>query len=98
MHPDTAAKHGLRDGDWAWIESPSTPYKLKQKVKIVDDLDTRVIIPDFGWWFPEKSLDEDMHGAWESNINVVTADDPDICCPMIGNWYLNANLLKITKV
>jgi anaerobic selenocysteine-containing dehydrogenase len=97
MHPDAAGKHGLKDGDWVSIESPSTPYKLKQKVKMSDGLDPRVIYPDYGWWFPEKSVDEEMHGAWEANINVITADDPSVCCPMIGSWYLNANLLKITK-
>jgi anaerobic selenocysteine-containing dehydrogenase len=98
LNADVAATHGFKDGDWVWIESPSAPYKVKQKVKIVNDLDPRVIIPDFGWWFPEKSVQDDLHGAWESNINVLTGDDPDDCCPMIGSWYLNANLLKITKI
>ena len=98
MHPETAVAHGVKDGDWVWIESPSTPYRLKQKVRVFDGVDPRVIYPDFGWWFPEKSVEEGLHGAWESNINLITEDDPSVCCPMIGSWYLNANLLRIKKV
>ena len=98
MHPDTAESSGLKDGDWVWIESPSTPYKIKQRVKVFDGLDRRVIYPDFGWWFPEKSAAEGLHGAWESNVNILSDDEPENCCPMIGSWYINANLLKITPV
>ncbi|MDP6559525.1 MAG: molybdopterin-dependent oxidoreductase [Candidatus Binatia bacterium] len=98
MHPDTATAHGLEEGDWVWIESPVSQHRIKQKVKIFDGLDPRVIFPEFGWWFPEKSAEEGLHGAWESNINVLTQDDPEICCPMIGSWYMNANLLKLSKV
>ncbi len=97
MHPDTAAAHKVKEGDWVWIESPSTPYRIKQKVKVTDGLDPRVLYPQYGWWFPEKGA-EDLHGAWESNVNVLTADDPAVCCPMIGSWYLSANLLRIRKV
>jgi anaerobic selenocysteine-containing dehydrogenase len=98
MHPDTAESSGLKEGDWVWIESPSTPYKIKQRVKVFDGLDRRVIYPDFGWWFPEKSAAEGLHGAWESNVNILSDDEPENCCPMIGSWYINANLLKITPV
>lgn len=98
MHPNTAAAHGLEEGDWVWISSPSTPHRIKQKVKIFDGLDPRVIYPDYGWWFPEKSAEEGNHGVWESNINVLTQDEPQVCCPMIGSWYFNANLLKLEKV
>ena len=98
MNPETAAANAVREGDWIWIESPSTPYKIKQKVKVFDGLDPRVIYPEYGWWFPEKPVEEDLHGAWESNVNLLSDDDPAVCCPMIGSWYLSTNLLKIKKV
>lgn len=97
MHPDTAAVHGLTDGDWVWISSPSTSHKIKQRVKIFEGLHPQVIYPDYGWWFPEKSAAEGNHGVWESNINVLTQDGHEACCPMIGSWYFNANLLKLEK-
>jgi anaerobic selenocysteine-containing dehydrogenase len=98
MHSKTAAENGLQDGDWVWMESPVSPYRIKQRVKIKDGVHPRVLYPDFGWWFPEKSAEEDIHGAWESNINMLTMDHPAYCCPYIGSWYLNANLLKMGKV
>jgi anaerobic selenocysteine-containing dehydrogenase len=98
MHPDAASAYQLKDGDWVWIESPSTPYKIKQKVKVFDGLDPRVLYPDFGWWFPERTAEEGLHGAWESNVNMLTDDKEENCCPMIGSWYINANLLRIRKV
>jgi anaerobic selenocysteine-containing dehydrogenase len=29
LHPETAAKYGVKDGDWIWIESPRG--KIRQK-------------------------------------------------------------------
>ncbi len=97
MYPETATANGVRDGDWVWIESPSTPYRIRQRVKVFDGLDPRVLYPDFGWWFPEKAGAETLHGAWESNVNMLSDDEPENCCPMIGSWYINANLLRIRK-
>ena len=37
------------------------------------------------------------HGVWESNINVLTHDDPDPCRPLIGGTFPNANLLRQKK-
>jgi anaerobic selenocysteine-containing dehydrogenase len=98
MHPKTALENGLMEGDWVWIESPSTPYKIKQRVKLFEGLNPKVLYPDFGWWFPEKPAEKGLHGAWESNINMISDDQPENCCPMIGSWYINANLLRICKV
>jgi thiosulfate reductase/polysulfide reductase chain A len=98
MHPDIARAHGLERGDWVWIQSSSTTRRIKQRVKILDGLDPRVFYPDYGWWFPERSAQEGNHGVWESNINVLTQDDPEVCCPMNGSWFINANLLRIEKV
>lgn len=52
MHPDAAAKYGLKEGDWAWVENHLG--RFKQKVKFNASLDPRVIRAEHGWWFPEK--------------------------------------------
>lgn len=39
-----------------------------------------------------------MHGVWESNINVVLNDDPDVCNDKNGGWPLKTALCKIYKV
>jgi hypothetical protein len=38
-----------------------------------------------------------LHGVWESNVNVLTEDDPDICCEYHGGWPLRTALCKVYK-
>ncbi len=50
--------------------------KIKQKATLSNTIDPRVVLVDFGWWFPERGVLEDLHGWAESNINVLTGDKP----------------------
>lgn len=96
MHPETAKELGIEDGDWVWIESPRG--KIKQKCKIFDGIDPRVVHAQHGWWFPEEDgAEPSLHGVWESNINVLTDDHPDVCNPISGGWPLRAFLCKVYK-
>ena len=96
LHPETAKVLGIEDGDWVWIESPRG--KVKQKCKIFDGIDPRVIHAQHGWWFPEEDgAEPSLHGIWKSNINVLTDDDPDVCNPISGGWPLRGLLCKVYK-
>ncbi|MFH1489673.1 MAG: molybdopterin dinucleotide binding domain-containing protein [Pseudomonadota bacterium] len=73
MHPDTARKLGISQGDWANIETREG--KIRQKISLNSNLDPRVVIVSFGWWFPEKAS---SHYDWEkSNINMIISSGPD---------------------
>ena len=94
IHPDTAAALGIRDEDWVWIESPRG--KIKQKCRTFEGLDPRVVHVQHGWWYPEEEgAEPSLHGVWESNCNVLTDDDPDICNPISGGWPLRTLLCKV---
>ena len=68
IHPDAAAELGIEDGDWMWIESRRG--RIKQKAKVTDKIERRVIHCEHGWWFPERdTIDK---GVWESNANILT--------------------------
>ena len=55
-----------------------------------------VINVEHGWWFPELPGEEPwLHGAWESNANILTDDDPDICGQIHGGWPLRTALCKV---
>jgi anaerobic selenocysteine-containing dehydrogenase len=70
IHPHTARKLGIRDGDWITIESRYG--KCQQRAKITKKIDPRVVSAQHGWWFPEKPGPEpSLFGAWESNINLL---------------------------
>ena len=97
INPETASKLGIEDGDWAWIETPRG--RIKQKCQHFKGIDPRVVQAQHGWWLPELPGEEPwLHGVWESNINVVTADEPEQCNPISGGWPLRALLCKVYKV
>jgi anaerobic selenocysteine-containing dehydrogenase len=97
MHPDTAAKAGIKDGDWVWIET--LRGRVRQKCQLFDGIDTRGVHGQHGWWYPEMPGEEPwLHGVWESNINVVVDDEPAHCNTMNGGWPLRTALCKVYKV
>ncbi len=73
IHPETASRAGLAQGDMATIETKKG--RIIQKVKLNDELDPRVIMPAFGWWYPEDM--ESLYGWKKSNINVLIDGSPE---------------------
>jgi anaerobic selenocysteine-containing dehydrogenase len=70
IHPDTAKKLGIGDGDWIYIESRYG--RCKQKAKLTESIHQRVVNSQHGWWFPEKpGAEPSLYGVWESNINLL---------------------------
>lgn len=73
IHPRTAAEAGVAEGDQVFIET--VKGRIIQKVKLNADLDPRVVMPAFGWWFPEEP--ETLYDWRKSNLNVLTAGYPE---------------------
>ena len=73
LHPQTAGKLGIREGDWVFIETRRG--RIKQKASLTSDIDPRVVDVDYAWWFPERGPSE-LYGWAESNINLLTDDEP----------------------
>lgn len=97
INPQTAIEFGIQNDDWVWIETPRG--RIKQKCRIFDGIDLRVVHAQHGWWFPEEDAAEpSLHGVWKSNCNVLTDDKPDSCNPISGGWPLRGLLCKIYKV
>ena len=97
LHPDTARQHGIEAGDWVYIETKRGV--IRQRAKLSDEIDPRVVNVQSHWWFPEQPGREPwLHGVWESNANVLTiADDPDTFDQVTGGWPLHALLCKVYK-
>jgi anaerobic selenocysteine-containing dehydrogenase len=73
LHPDTAEKYGLEEGQWVFLETKAG--KIKQRLSLNRSLDPRVVVAAFGWWFPER--DEPGYGWRESNLNMLIPSGPD---------------------
>jgi anaerobic selenocysteine-containing dehydrogenase len=91
IHPETAAREGIREGDWVTIESPRG--KVRQKAKLFAGMDPRVVSAEHGWWFPEKR--DPGHGWDESNINILTDNAYENCDPAMGATHVRTLLCKI---
>ncbi len=97
IHQQTAAAIGLEEGDWVWIETPRG--RVRQKCQLFNGIAPGVVHAEHGWWFPELPGEEPwLHGAWESNINVVTDDEPEHCNKLSGGWPLRTGLCKVYPV
>ncbi len=94
VHPETAGRLGIGDGDLVWIETRIG--KVRQKAQLFDGIDPRVVHAEHGWWYPElPGEDPWLHGVWESNINVVTDDDVSYVNKAAGGWPLRGISCKI---
>lgn len=72
IHPDTASKLGIGEGDWTYIENARG--RLRQKARFSAGVDPRVVVLDHAWWFPEIGQEE-LFGWADSNYNMLTNDE-----------------------
>jgi len=91
IHPEAAERHGIRDGDWVFIESPRG--RVRQQAKLTIGIDPRVVAAEHGWWFPEIKTPD--HGWQESNINLLTDNDPKGYDVAMGATNLRVLMCKI---
>jgi anaerobic selenocysteine-containing dehydrogenase len=70
IHPDTASRYGIADGDEVIIE---TRYgAITQRACVTDIIHPRVVSAALGWWFPESSP-ETQYDWRKSNFNMMTS-------------------------
>ena len=91
INPYDAEKLGIENGDWVWIETPTS--KIRQIADLYYGIRPGTVNANHNWWYPE--LDQVGHG-WElSNVNnLVDAHDQD---PIQGTSSLRAYLCNIYK-
>lgn len=94
IHEDAARELGIGEGDQVYLETRRG--RIKQRATIVTGNDPRVVIADYGWWFPERGVSE-LYGWKESNINVLTDDRPPYSHE-IGSYDLRGMLCRVCKV
>lgn len=93
IHPDTGSPAGIEEGDWVAVETKMGT--IRQKAKLDKEIDPRIIILSYGWWFPERR-DLELCGWRESNLNILTDNNPPYE-PAIGSTPLRAIPCRIYK-
>jgi anaerobic selenocysteine-containing dehydrogenase len=91
IHPETAEKEGIQDGDWVIIAS--LRGKVRQRAKLFEGMHPRIVSAEHGWWFPE---DQDFERSWQaSNINILTTNAYEDCDPAMGATHVRTLLCSI---
>lgn len=91
IHPQTAQGLGIAPGDWVWIET--LRGKIRQRARLTEGIDPRVVHAEYGWWFPEKAPPE--YGWQESNVNLLIDNhSPD---PIFGTESMRGLLCKVCR-
>ncbi len=91
IHPETARREGIKEGDWVVIESPRGA--VRQRAKFFAGMDPGIVSAEHGWWFPEKK--DPGHGWHESNINMLTSNAYEDCDPAMGATHVRTLLCRI---
>ncbi|SDO34718.1 molybdopterin-containing oxidoreductase family protein [Desulforhopalus singaporensis] len=91
IHPETAAKEGISEGQWVVVESPRG--KIRQRAKLFSGLAPDVVSAEHGWWFPEEQ--GPGYGWNKSNVNVLIDNSFENCDPAMGATHIRSLLCKI---
>ena len=93
IHPDTAAKYGVKDGDWVWVEG--VRGRAKRVVKETPTVDRRLVATSHGWSHPEAGI-ENNFDVDELNINRLL-DWDSVGSTGVGSNY-KSSMCRIYKV
>jgi anaerobic selenocysteine-containing dehydrogenase len=93
IHPETASKLGIKDGEWVHIETKRG--KIRQKANLSTGVDPRVVVVDHAWWFPERD-EIDLFGFADSNFNVLTNDQPPFNSE-VGSFTIRGFACRVSK-
>ncbi|MBQ6586925.1 MAG: molybdopterin-dependent oxidoreductase [Coriobacteriales bacterium] len=91
INPGDAAKLGIEQGDWCWIESPWG--KVRQTADLYYGVRPGVINCEHQWWFPES--ESHTKGFDLCSINCLVNKDAQ--CPICGASQLRAYCVKVYK-
>jgi thiosulfate reductase / polysulfide reductase chain A len=73
IHPQTARKLAIADGDWVVLETSKGRASCRLRVKTSDAVTADVVSTGMGWWQPAAPGPE--HGALDVNINAALSYD-----------------------
>lgn len=75
ISPVYAEAHGIKEGDWVWIENPRG--RCRQRARVTESVDPKFALGQHGWWFPEQDGNGDNpYGVLDCNINLLLKNAP----------------------
>lgn len=69
LHPETAARERIRDGEWVRLRAKGRAVTMRARV--TDRIAPGVLSASAAWWYPEEGAD----GWRRSNLNLLTTEE-----------------------
>jgi anaerobic selenocysteine-containing dehydrogenase len=96
VHPETAKKYGVYDGEWVFLENDLG--KVQRKVRISLRVHPKMIHTLHSWWMPEmKGKEPDLFGVWDYQINQLVPG-PQHSDSGFGGGQYKTTLAKISSI
>ncbi|MCC6473637.1 MAG: molybdopterin-dependent oxidoreductase [Burkholderiales bacterium] len=96
VHPDTAARYGVYDGEWVYLENDMG--RVKRKVKVSRRVKAGHVHTMHGWWMPEREgKAPDLFGVWDYQINKIIPG-PQSSTSGFGGGQYKTTLCTLTKI
>lgn len=97
IHPDTASKRGIKNGDWVRVESPHGWMKVKAEIYPGIRPDTVMIL--HGWWQGCKELGFKDYPLLDggANVNIMYSVDPEKAFDPLVTAMASQTLVQVRK-
>ena len=96
MHPADAKEQGIKDGDWAKLETPTG--EVVAKVSIQESMKEKHVRVPHGWWYPEMRGKAELAGSFISSDAVLCPDQPEMLDHEQGIPHFKGFPGKVTRL
>lgn len=96
IHPKTAEKFGIYDGEWIHIKNDLG--KVKRKARITPIVKENHIQTLHGWWMPElEGAEKSLFGVWDYQINQLVPG-PQASSSGFGGGQYKTTLVTLERI
>ena len=96
IHPNTAKRFNLCEGEWVYIKNDLG--RVKRRVKLTRKVHPEHIHTRHGWWLPEeKGAEPTLFGVWEYQINQLIPG-PQCSASGFGGGQYKTTLVTLEKI
>lgn len=97
LHPETAARHGIKHKHWMIVESPRAAIKVKARV--TENIIPGVVCLEHGWWQACRELELPGYNPYTSEgANPGSLIGSDLADPISGSLPHRSYLCRISPV
>jgi anaerobic selenocysteine-containing dehydrogenase len=96
IHPDTARRYGVSEGEWVYLENDMG--RVKRKAQITRKVQPHHVHTMHGWWLPElEGAAPSLFGVWDYQINKIIPG-PQCSTSGFGGGQYKTTLCTLTKI